>query len=93
MGLFLVCLMDRWVSIAMATNAPPIDIFFSFTSRYAICLAILYFCVSIMILDVTLRDYWHSGYELPEEKLTTPEDAALTTRNWNRCGLRLSVTS
>ena len=45
-----------------------------------------------MALDVTLRGYWQSGYELPEQELTTLEDAALIACNWERCGLPLLVT-
>ncbi|KAK4162961.1 family 4 putative glycosyltransferase [Cladorrhinum sp. PSN259] len=81
-GLFLICLMDRWVSITMAANSRPIDNFTHFTSRYAICFAILYFCASVMILDSTLRQYWKTGYDLSDEKLSTLEDADRVSREW-----------
>ncbi|KAK4191033.1 family 4 putative glycosyltransferase [Podospora australis] len=83
-GLFLICLMDRWVSITMAANSPPIDYFTTFTSRYAICFAILYFCAGVMTLDNTLREYWKIKYELSDEKLATCEDAEIVARNWER---------
>ncbi|KAK3987298.1 family 4 putative glycosyltransferase [Cladorrhinum sp. PSN332] len=83
-GLFLVCLMDRWVSIAMAANSAPIDNFTIFTSRYAICFAILYFCASVMTLDSTLQQYWKAAYELSDEKLSSLEDADRVSQGWER---------
>ncbi|KAK1834098.1 hypothetical protein QBC39DRAFT_301394 [Podospora conica] len=83
-GLFLICLMDRWVSIAMAANSPPINMFSHFTSRYAICLAILYFCGSVMVLDITLHDCWKVGYMLSEKKLSSLTDAVAVTQDWER---------
>ncbi|KAK1753914.1 hypothetical protein QBC47DRAFT_429327 [Echria macrotheca] len=83
-GLFLICLMDRWVSITMSSTSAQIDIFSSFTSRYAICFAILYFCTSIMILDVTLKDHWKSAYDLPEARISSNEAAKTSIRQWKR---------
>ncbi|KAK3682047.1 hypothetical protein B0T22DRAFT_432377 [Podospora appendiculata] len=83
-GLFLIILMDRWVSIAMAANAPQISLFSDFTSRYAICFAILFFCCSVMTLDVTLEKYWKVNYELSEDKLSDYDDAISVARNWER---------
>jgi len=76
--------MDRWVSIAMSVSSPPVDLFFHFTSRYAICFAMLYFCTSVMILDATLQGYWSVSYELPDGKLSGLRDAALITHSWER---------
>ncbi|KAK0707728.1 hypothetical protein B0H67DRAFT_543007 [Lasiosphaeris hirsuta] len=81
-GLFLICLMDRWVSITMSIRSPPLNIFSDFTSRYAICFAILYFCGSVMVLDSTLQDYWHVSFGLSGQKLTCLDDANTVTRNW-----------
>ncbi|KAK0644390.1 hypothetical protein B0T16DRAFT_495224 [Cercophora newfieldiana] len=83
-GLFLVCLMDRWVSIATSVGSPPVDLFSHFTSRYAICFAMLYFCASVMILDATLQSYWDVGYHLPDGKLSGLKDAVSITQNWER---------
>ncbi|KAK5662693.1 hypothetical protein OQA88_8609 [Cercophora sp. LCS_1] len=81
-GLFLICLMDRWVSITMAAVASQIDIFSHYTSRYSICFAILYFCTVIMVLDVTLQDYWHSSYEMSTERLSGCAEALAVTKSW-----------
>lgn len=70
----------------MAANSPPINVFSHFTSRYAICLAILYFCGSVMVLDITLHDRWKVGYMLSEQKLSTLADAILVTQDWERLG-------
>ncbi|KAK4173728.1 family 4 putative glycosyltransferase [Triangularia setosa] len=88
-GLFLVCLMDRWVSIAMAANSPPIDTFIDFTSRYAICFAILYFCASVMMLDSMLREYWKAKYDLSEERLASLGQAEGVARDWERARRKL----
>ncbi|KAK3331852.1 hypothetical protein B0T19DRAFT_456261 [Cercophora scortea] len=92
-GLFLIILMDRWVSIAMATNAPQISLFSDFTSRYAICFAILFFCCSVMTLDVTLEKYWKVNYELSEDKLSDYNDAISVARNWERSRRRNYLTA
>ena len=76
--------MDRWVSMVMAANSEPVNLFSDFTSRYAICFAILYFCCSVMTLDYTLLGYWSVNYELPEGKLSTQEDAADAKRRGDR---------
>ncbi|VBB79640.1 Putative Glycosyltransferase Family 4 [Podospora comata] len=83
-GLFLICLMDRWVSIAMAANSAPIDYFTTFTSRYAICFAILYFCASVMMLDSMLREYWKAKYDLSEERLGSLREAEDVSGEWER---------
>ncbi|KAK4200751.1 family 4 putative glycosyltransferase [Triangularia verruculosa] len=83
-GLFLICLMDRWVSIAMAANSAPIDTFIDFTSRYAICFAILYFCASVMTLDSMLREYWKVKYDLSEERLAGLGEAEGVSGDWER---------
>ncbi|KAK4223260.1 family 4 putative glycosyltransferase [Podospora fimiseda] len=83
-GLFIICLMDRWVSITMSANSAPIDNFTIFTSRYAICFAILYFCASVMTLDSTLQQYWKASYELSDEKLSSLEDADRVSQEWER---------
>lgn len=70
----------------MAANSPPINLFSHFTSRYAICLAILYFCGSVMVLDITLQDRWKVGYMLSEQNLSTLADAILVTQDWERLG-------
>ncbi|KAK0701536.1 hypothetical protein B0T21DRAFT_417089 [Apiosordaria backusii] len=88
-GLFLICLMDRWVSIAMAANSPPIDTFIDFTSRYAICFAILYFCASVMMLDSMLREYWKAKYDLSEERLASCGQADGVVRDWERARRKL----
>ncbi|KAK4448003.1 hypothetical protein QBC34DRAFT_354167 [Podospora aff. communis PSN243] len=83
-GLFLTCLMDRWVSIAMSASSPPVDLFSHFTSRYAICFAMLYFCTSVMTLDATLQKYWDVRYELPDGKLSDLQDAVSMLKSSER---------
>jgi hypothetical protein len=84
LGLFLACLMDRWVSVAMAANSGPINVFSEFTSRYVVFFAVIYFCSAVMVLDFTLRDYWGLAYDLPKDKIGTEEEARAVTRHWDR---------
>ncbi|KAK3395088.1 hypothetical protein B0H63DRAFT_533600 [Podospora didyma] len=92
-GLFIICLMDRWVNITMAATFPSPSVFSHFTSRYAICLSILYFCGSVMTLDNTLRNYWTVSYELSDEKLSSCEEALLVAEKWERNRRRQYVSA
>ncbi|KAK0733184.1 hypothetical protein B0T26DRAFT_808046 [Lasiosphaeria miniovina] len=93
-ALFLVCLVDRWVSMAMAaSSAPSPSVFGHFTSRYAVCLAILYFCAGAMALDAVLQTYWPASYALSDEKLASCEDADAVARKWERSRWRKCVTA
>lgn len=88
LGLFLVALMDRWVSITMGARLPRPSIYVDSRSRYGICLCILYFCASVMLLDATLQKYWETRFKLSEEKLTSHEHAKTISRMWERRRLR-----
>ena len=88
LGLFLVALMDRWVSITMGARLPRPSIYVDSRSRYGICLSILYFCASVMLLDAVLQNYWESRFKLSEEKLANHEHAKSIARLWERRRLR-----
>ncbi|KAF3761887.1 family 4 glycosyltransferase [Cryphonectria parasitica EP155] len=81
-GLFLVALMDRWVSIVMSAEYVAISVFIDDTARYGICFAILYFCASVMTLDGTLQKYWSGNYALSDEKLLDLDHAGQVERGW-----------
>ncbi|PSR81532.1 hypothetical protein BD289DRAFT_462063 [Coniella lustricola] len=81
-GLFLVALMDRWVSIVMSARYPTISVFIDDTARYGICFAILYFCASVMTLDGTLQKHWSGSYALSEEKLLDLHHAEQVEKDW-----------
>lgn len=81
-GLFLVALMDRWVSIVMSAEYGQISIFIDDTARYGICFAILYFCASVMTLDGTLQKYWSGNYALSDEKLVDLNHAKSVEKGW-----------
>ena len=83
-GLFLIALMDRWVSVTMSAESQPIDLFISHRAKYGICFAILYFCASVMTLDGTLQKYWKELFELSDEKLTDYEHAKSVTSSWEK---------
>lgn len=75
LGLFLIALMDRWIMLAMSARQPYPSIYTDSRSRYGIWLAIVYFCLSAMILDATLQKYWGHRYEVSREKMMSLEDA------------------
>lgn len=81
-GLFLVALNDRWVSIAMSGKYGSVSVFIDPTARYGICFAILYFCASVITLDATLQKYWSGNYSLSEEKLVDQEHAREVEKGW-----------
>jgi hypothetical protein len=81
-GLFLIALMDRWVSLSMASNSTPVAIFIDDRARYVLCFAILYFCSSVMTLDGTLQKYWQETFKLSEEKLINYDHAKSVEENW-----------
>jgi len=76
--------MDRWVSIVMSASSAPISVFSDFTSRYAVCFAILYFCCSVMALDATLEGYWKGTFELSDERISSRDEAAAVGVKWER---------
>jgi hypothetical protein len=88
LGLFLVALMDRWVSITMGARYPRPTLYIDSRSRYGICFCILYFCFSVMLLDATLQNYWDVRYKLSEEKLVDHEHAQAVSREWEKRRLR-----
>lgn len=75
LGLFLIALMDRWIMMTMSARQPYPSIYTDSRSRYGIWLAIVYFCLSAMLLDGTLQKYWGHRYEVSHEKLSELEDA------------------
>ncbi|KAL6866269.1 hypothetical protein ACO1O0_002376 [Amphichorda felina] len=91
LGLFLVALMDRWVSIVMGARLPRPSMYVDSRSRYGICFCILYFCASVMLLDATLQKYWEVSFKLSEEKLINHEHALEVTRQWERRRIRTLV--
>ncbi|RGP77985.1 glycosyl transferase [Fusarium longipes] len=74
LGLFLIALMDRWIMMAMSARQPYPSIYTDSRSRYGIWLAIVYFCLSAMILDTTLQKYWGHRYEVSKEKMSGLDD-------------------
>lgn len=80
LGLFLVALMDHWVSVvtsAELTRAGPYTIY---RSRYGMGFCVLYFLVSAIALDATLLPYWEDNAKLPEEKLVDSKHAQIIAR-------------
>lgn len=82
LGLFLVALMDRWVSIIMGARQPNVSIYTDSRARYGICFSILYFCFAVMLLDVILQDYWSIRFILSKEKLSDYRHSRMVARNW-----------
>jgi hypothetical protein len=82
LALFLVALMDRWVALAMQGRKPQVSMYTDFRARYGLCLCLLYFCFSVMTLDVTLQSYWEGIFKHSEEKLLDFEHAQKISAEW-----------
>jgi hypothetical protein len=81
-GLFLIALMDRWVSLVMQGRYPQVTMYTDFRARYGLCLCILYFCMSVMALDATLQRFWGERFIYPGEKLNDFEHAKRVSVDW-----------
>ncbi|ODA83515.1 hypothetical protein RJ55_02029 [Drechmeria coniospora] len=93
LGLFLVALMDRWVSIAMSAREPHRSIYTDSRARYGICFCILYFCFAVMMLDVILQDYWTLRFVISKEKLIDYRHARAVARDWESMRRRTLVSA
>lgn len=82
LGLFLVALMDRWVSIIMGARQPHVSIYTDSRARYGICFCILYFCFAVMLLDIILQDYWSIRFILSKETLVDYRHSQMVARDW-----------
>lgn len=84
LGLFLIALMDRWIMMVMSARQPYPSMYTDSRSRYGIWLAIVYFCLSAMILDATLQKYWSHRYEVSNKKMSGLADAERIEREAER---------
>lgn len=57
-GLFLLALLDRWVSISMSANGYVVDQYYDARARYGIAFGLLYFLMCAICLDIVLQRYW-----------------------------------
>ncbi|KAF2423713.1 hypothetical protein EJ08DRAFT_595586 [Tothia fuscella] len=92
LGLFLVALMDHWVSLVMSFRAPHPDPYNRDTARYGLGLSLLYFLFSAIAVDMTLQRYWKKTEKLSEERLVDLQHARLVRRQWTQQRRRLWVT-
>ncbi|KAG8411014.1 hypothetical protein J3459_016736 [Metarhizium acridum] len=85
LGLFLVALMDRWVSIIMSNGGHPgRSIYTDSRARYAICFCVLYFLIGVVVLDLTLQKYWTLRFTLSKDKLVNHRHAQDVANQWER---------
>ncbi|PHH88176.1 hypothetical protein CDD83_7877 [Cordyceps sp. RAO-2017] len=84
LGLFLVALMDRWVSVVMSAREPHASIYTDSRARYGICFCILYFSFSVMILDLVLQKYWSLRFTSSKEPLVDFNHARMVAMDWER---------
>jgi hypothetical protein len=90
-ALFVICLMDHWVDIITSTRIPSSSIYVDQRARYGIGLCILYFCASVMALDIVLSPYWQDCGKKSEEKLSDANRAVHVEREWQWYVTRLSL--
>jgi hypothetical protein len=84
LALFLVALMDRWVALTMQGRKPQVSMYTDFRARYGLCVCLLYFCFSVMALDVTLQSYWEEMSKNSDEKLLDFVHAQKVLADWGR---------
>ncbi|KAH6896747.1 hypothetical protein B0T10DRAFT_506131 [Thelonectria olida] len=82
LALFLVALMDRWVMMVWSAGGPYPSIYTDARARYGVCLCIIYFCASAMLLDSTLYKYWGLKDKVSKEKLRDFEHAQRIAREF-----------
>lgn len=93
LGLFLVALMDRWVSVVMAARLPHASLYTDARARYGICFCILYFSFSVMILDVVLQKYWGLRFASSKEPLKDFYHARMVAQDWERMRRRTLISA
>ncbi|KJZ79799.1 hypothetical protein HIM_00513 [Hirsutella minnesotensis 3608] len=91
LGLFLVALMDRWVSVIMAARQPHASLYTDGRARYGICFCILYFSFSVMILDVVLQKYWSLRFTSSKEPLADFHHAKIVAKDWENMRRRTLI--
>jgi hypothetical protein len=79
-GLFLIALMDRWVSVAMSARKATLALYNTERSRYGMGLCVLFFLISAIAVDATLQPCWEANSKLSSEKLLDSRHANIIAR-------------
>lgn len=74
--------MDHWVSIVMNARQPHTSLYSEERTRYVIGLCLLYFLMSAIAVDATLRNYWEGSFKLSNEKLIDFNHAQIVSQKW-----------
>ncbi|KPM42671.1 hypothetical protein AK830_g3862 [Neonectria ditissima] len=82
LALFILALMDRWVSLVWSAAGPYPSIYSDARARYGICMSLGYFCMAAMLLDSTLFKYWGLKEQISPEKLRDLEHSQKINREF-----------
>lgn len=91
-GLFLVALMDHWVSVVMSFRLPHSSPYSGDRARYGVGLCLLYFLFSAIAVDMTLQKYWTETDKLSDERLVDLGHAQMVRKKWNQYVFSLTPT-
>lgn len=79
--LFVVALMDHWVALATSSRQPIVTPYTEPRSRFAIGCCLLFFLMSTIAIDATLRNYWEKLFAVSKQKLSDAEHARIVRRS------------
>lgn len=79
--LFVVALMDHWVALATSSRLPLVTPYTEPRSRFAIGCCLLFFLMSTIAIDATLRNYWEKLFAVSKERLSDAEHARIVRRS------------
>ncbi|KAK7420518.1 hypothetical protein QQX98_002716 [Neonectria punicea] len=82
LALFILALMDRWVSLVWSAAGPRPSIYSDARARYGICMSLGYFCMAAMLLDSTLFKYWGLKEQIAPTKLRDLEHSRKINRDF-----------
>lgn len=79
--LFVIALMDHWIALATSSRLPVVSPYTTQRSRFAIGSCLLFFLMSTITVDATLRNYWEKLFALSKERLTDSHHALIVRRS------------
>jgi hypothetical protein len=77
--------MDHWVNVAMSARRFSAAPYRQQRSRYGMGLCVLYFLMSAVAVDATLRSRWETNSKLSDERIVDSHHAQIIARSWISC--------
>ena len=83
-GLFLVALLDRWISITMSAREGMVNLYFNVRAHYGIACGLIYFLLCAITLDSLLQRYWGVTGRRSDAVLGSVEEADIADMRESR---------